>query len=81
MSKIILKFDAVEEQREAQYAIDGLKWAMVVTDILQDLRQTVKHEASLISRGGKATPEEIKVCNAIRERIFEYLQNDNLSLD
>jgi hypothetical protein len=42
MAKLILEFDAIEEQREAAHAVNGLKYYCALTDLEVLLRKT-KH--------------------------------------
>lgn len=80
MSKIILEFDGVEEATEARDALDGYKWKMAMWDLDQELRSVVKHESSMVNTG-KASSEEIKVADKMREKLRDILSNWNIQFD
>jgi hypothetical protein len=81
MGKIILEFDSVEESDDARMAMDGYKWKMVLWDLDQELRTTVKHSRSLLNNDGEATEVEIEVADKVREKIREIMDGYGLNLE
>jgi len=81
MGKIILEFDSVEESDDARMAMDGYKWKMVLWDLDQELRTTVKHSRSLLNNDGEATEVEIEVADKVREKIREIIDGYGLNLE
>ena len=81
MGKIILEFDSVEESDDARTAMDGYKWKMVLWDLEQELRTTVKHSRSILNNDGEATEVEIEVADKVREKIREILDGYGLNLE
>ena len=43
MAKVILEFDAIEDQDDIQSAINGYKWKLAMWDLDQELRATTKY--------------------------------------
>lgn len=80
MGKIILEFDAVEEQDDARTAIDGYKWKLAVCDIDQLLRNTTKRDNSIIGNENPSE-EEYKIAEKLREEIRGILDNLGLIMD
>jgi len=80
MGKIILEFDSVEESQDARTALDGYKWKMVIWDLDQRLRSTVKHGQKFIGTG-EASSEEIEVCDKLREQIRIMLDDYGLNMN
>ena len=80
MGKIILEFDSIEEQNDARTALDGWKWKMLVWDLDQQLRSTVKYGQSFDSNK-EASSEEMDICYRLREQIRELMSESGLNLD
>jgi hypothetical protein len=80
MSKIILEFDSVEEASEAQDAINGWKWRLVVYDLDQKLRETTKYESSII-QDTTASPTEVAIAEEYRTILRSLLENYKLNLE
>jgi hypothetical protein len=80
MGKIILEFDSVEESQDARTALDGYKWKMVIWDLDQRLRSTVKHGQKFIGTG-EASSEEIEICDKLREEIRIMLDDYGLNMN
>jgi hypothetical protein len=80
MGKVILEFDAVEEQEDIQSALNGYKWKLAVWDLDQELRQTTKYDNSVI---GDDTPTETeyKIAERYRDMIREILHGYGLVLE
>lgn len=70
-----LTFNLPEESAEHQTAIDGWKWRTIVDDILQNLRQDLKHNVENL------TADQQRVLENMRGYIYQRLTEDNLSLD
>ena len=73
MSKVILEFDIPEETAEANLALKGGEYFVVLHDIDQKLRDITKHENNPFG-GGKATKEQIELAEQLRE----YLREQNI---
>jgi hypothetical protein len=80
MGKIILEFDSNEEQNDARTALDGWKWKMLVWDLDQQLRSTVKYGQSFDSNK-EASSEERDICDRLREQIRGLMNESGLNLD
>ena len=70
MSKLILKFDMPEEETEANFALKGGEYFVVLYDLYQKLREITKYENNPFS-GGKVTKEQIELAEQIREFLCE----------
>lgn len=70
MSKVILEFDMPEEAAEANLALKGGEYFVVLHDIDQKLREILKYENNPFG-GGKATKEQIELAGQIRKFICE----------
>ena len=73
MSKVILEFDMPEEAAEANFALKGGEYFVVLKDINQKLGDITKYENNPFN-GGKATEEQIQLAEQIRE----YLREQNI---
>ena len=73
MSKLILKFDIPKEERDANFALKGGEYFVVLHDIDQKLRDITKYSNNPFA-GGKATEEQIQLAEQIRE----YLREQNI---
>ena len=73
MSKVILEFDMPEEAAEANLALKGGEYFVVLRDIDKKLRDITKHKNNPFS-GGKATEEQIQLAEQLRE----YLREQNI---
>jgi len=73
MSKLILKFKMPEEETEANFALKGGEYFVVLHDIDQKLREFTKHGNNSFA-GGKATEEQIELAEQIRQ----YLREQNI---
>ena len=70
MSKLILKFKMPEEETEANFALKGGEYFVVLHDLDQKLREITKYENNPFS-GGKVTKEQIELAEQIREFLCE----------
>ena len=73
MSKVILEFDIPEETAEANFALKGGEYFVVLHDIDQKLRDITKYGNNPFV-GGKATKEQIELAEQLRE----YLREQNI---
>ena len=73
MSKLILKFDIPEETAEANFALKGGEYFVVLHDLDQKLRDITKYSNNPFA-GRKATMQEIQLAEQIRE----YLREQNI---
>lgn len=73
MSKLILKFDIPEETAEANLALKGGDYFVVLHDLDQKLRDITKYSNNPFA-GRKATMQEIQLAEQIRE----YLREQNI---
>lgn len=74
MGEIILKFDSVEEAEDARTALDGSKWKGAMWDLDQWLRSEIKYN-------GKLSEERYDAYQAIRDKIREILNDNNLNIE
>lgn len=82
MAKVILEFDAVEDQDSIQDALNGYKWKMAIGDLDQELRATTKYGKSHIKNDGtEACSVEDSVAERYREMIREILSGYGLILE
>ena len=72
MSKVILEFDMPEEAAEANLALKGGAYFVVLHDLDQKLRDITKHENNPFG-GGKATKAQIKLAEQLREYLRENI--------
>lgn len=79
--KILLEFDGEKEVDDALNAINDPNWKSVVWSLNQELRTTTKHDSSILDRSKEASDLEIEIIENIREKLFEMLEENNLSLD
>ena len=71
MGKIILEFDSIEEQDEAQTALNAGKWKNAIWELEQHYRGVYKY-----SENGS----EIEEAERVREKIRDILENNELIL-
>jgi len=82
MAKVILEFDAVEEQDDIKLALEGYKWKLAMWDLDQEyLRATTKYGASQINPGKEACAIEDAVAEKYRNILREILSGYGLVLD
>ena len=73
MSKLILKFKMPKQETEANFALKGGEYFVVLYDLYQKLREITKYENNPFG-GGKATEEQIQLAEQLRE----YLREQNI---
>ena len=73
MPKLKLKFKLPKEEAEANFALKGGEYFVVLHDLDQRMRDITKHENNPFS-GVKATEEQIQLAQQIRE----YLREQNI---
>lgn len=81
MAKVIFEFDIDEEKDEIRMALDGYKWKLAMFDLDQFLRQTTKHDSSIIKPGEPATNDEYLIADKIRDEIRKILHEYEILLD
>jgi hypothetical protein len=74
MSQATLTFQLPEEEAEFSYAANGLKWRIIVSDILDNIRLDVKYSQ-------ETTEEQKKVLENMRSFIYKRMGEDGLILD
>jgi hypothetical protein len=74
MAEIILKFDSVEESEDARTALDGWKWKHSMWELDQWLRGEIKYNEKL-------SAERDDAYQAVRDKIREILDDDNLNIE
>ena len=74
MAEIILKFDSIEEAEDARTALDGWRWKHSMWELDQHLRSEIKYNQNL-------SDETYKAYEAIRDKIREVLNDNNLILE
>ena len=66
MAKLILEFDALEEQREAAHAVNGLKYYCALSEIEVVLRNKLKY--------GPLTTDQETILLEVRDRFYEITE-------
>ncbi len=69
-----LTFDLPEEDSEFSHASNGWKWRMIVSEILDNIRQDVKYSQD-------TTEEQKKVLGNMRTYIYARMSEEGLLLD
>ena len=80
MAKVILEFDATEEQDEILDALTGYKWRLAMSDLDNELRDTTKYSKSHINHGKTACSVEDAVAERYRDMIREIISGYGLQL-
>jgi hypothetical protein len=80
MAKVILEFDAVEDQDDIRTALDGYKWKLAMWDLDQKLRETTKYDTSAIKHNEMACEVEYAVAEKYREILRGILEEYGLNL-
>ena len=80
MAKVILEFDAIEDQDDIQSALNGYKWKIAMWDLDQELRATTKYGKSHINNTEACSVEDA-VAERYRDMIREILSNYGLMLE
>ena len=74
MPQATLSFNLPEEDAELSQAVNGWKWRMIISEILENIRQDVKYSHVM--------PEEQKtVLENMKKFIYGRMSEENLSLD
>ena len=66
MAKLILEFDALEEQREAAHAVNGLKYYCALSELEVVLRNKLKY--------GPLTTDQENILLEVRDRFYEITE-------
>ena len=66
MAKLILEFDALEEQREAAHAVNGLKYYCALSELDVLLRNKLKY--------GPLTTDQENILLEVRDRFYEITE-------
>jgi hypothetical protein len=77
--KITIEWDGVEERAEAQHALDGSKYALVLFEIEQHLRNVVKYGASISLNEQVSTESERDACEKVRTIIRQIVEDNGLT--
>ena len=80
MGKITLEFDITEDADAIKDSINGFAYRMVIHDLDQALRSTVRREVSVMN-DQPATELEIGIAEAYREKIRGLLNDYQLNID
>ena len=78
---ITLTFDSVEEAEEARTAMDGYKYRLVLWELDQMFRQSIKYGNSFMDKTNPSTDAEVEISEKMREILREFLEQYNLKLD
>jgi hypothetical protein len=70
--KITIEFD---EEQDARLAMEAFDWRHTVLQIDELLRSTTKHG---VYQGRDASTEELDMADYLREKIREFLNDNNL---
>ena len=77
MGKVTFEFDSVEEQDDINMALNGYKYSVILHQLDNDLRGITKYG---VYKNREATSEEIELAQHLRDSIYSYLSEYNLSL-
>ena len=66
MAKLILEFDALQEQREAAHAVNGLKYYCALSEIEVLLRNKLKY--------GPLTTDQEDILLEVRDKFYEITE-------
>jgi len=80
MAEIIMKFNE-EELDAARTAMDGYRYRLVLWELDQMFRQSIKYQNSFMDKTKPATEAEVEIAEKLREILRDYLQQYNLKLD
>lgn len=72
MPKLKLKFKLPKEETEANFALKGGEYFVVLHDLDQKLRDITKYNNNPFG-GGKATEEQIELAEKLREYLRENI--------
>jgi hypothetical protein len=72
--KITIEFD---DQEDAKLALDAFDWKHTVMQLDQYLREVTKRDFYL---GTRPTEDEYKMAEHLREKIREFVNDNNLTL-
>jgi hypothetical protein len=75
MGKVILEFDAVEEQEDISCALNGYKYKLALWTLDNDLRGKIKYSPD------DASEDTINAFEKAREMLREAIGEYNLTLD
>ena len=77
MGKVILEFDSVEEQDDINMALNGYKYSVILHTLDNDLRGITKYG---VYKNRDATEQEIELAQELRDSIYSYLSDYNISI-
>jgi hypothetical protein len=77
MGKVTFEFDSVEEQDDINMALNGYKYSVILHQLDNDLRGITKYG---VYKNREATSEEMDLAQELRDSIYSYLSEYNLSL-
>ena len=77
MGKVTFEFDSVEEQDDINMALNGYKYSVILHTLDNDLRSITKYG---VYKNREATSEEMDLAQELRDSIYSYLSEYNLSL-
>ena len=72
MAKVILEFDSIEDQDSINYAINGWKYALVISELDQHYRGIYKYSD---------IGSEIEMAEGVRNKIREIMGDNNLLME
>lgn len=73
--KATLEFNLPDDQHEFEYAVNGLKWKVFAIHLEEYLRNEWKYNESNYNE------DQYRTLEKIREKFYEILREDELSLD
>ena len=77
MGKVTFELDSVEEQDDINMALNGYKYSVILHQLDNDLRGITKYG---VYKNREATSEEIELAQHLRDSIYSYLSDYNVSL-
>jgi hypothetical protein len=69
MAKLTLEFDLIEEKQEYEYALNGVKYSLVISEVDNWLRDLIKYQ----------NKETISI-QEVRDKLHEYLNSYNIEV-
>jgi len=75
MAKAILEFNLPEENGEFINAVNGVKYLLALWKMDNHLRSELKHNGESYTKG------EYKVLEDLREKLYEVMRENGVSLD
>ncbi len=76
-----ITFNLPDEEYDFKCALNATKYRAVIEELDLKLRNTTKYGASFLAADKEACDVESQVCNAIRELIFDLLNEHGININ